>query len=81
VKELLNSRALLTSASNSVGSLIRQQDPDHNLAANPDIVPAHPKWRSNRRYQPNQRQQEHDGSNENPERLMPLHTRDYVKQA
>jgi len=71
---------LVTSASNCVGCLIRHQDADHNLAANPDIAPARPNWRSNGRYQPNQRQQEHDGSDENPEGLMPSHPGDYVKQ-
>ena len=39
-----------TSASNSVGYLIRKQDADHNLAANPDIAPARPNWRSNGSY-------------------------------
>jgi hypothetical protein len=51
------------------------------LAANPDIAPADPNCRPNGCYQPNQTQQEHDGSDENRERLMPLHPKDYVKEA
>jgi hypothetical protein len=77
----LSASGLLTSASrNGVRYLIRHQNPEHSLAPNPEIAPAQPIWRSNGCYQPNQRQQEHDGPDNNPDRVMPWYAVDHIKQ-